>query len=249
MKSLLLALYYTTLVNHIILQMQKYAFCVTILAVMRRGTNMQVELSLRSGINDIPAPDNDAALVLSSQKGDMAAFESLVVRHQKRMLNVAFRLIGDYDEACEVVQDAFVSAYKNIRTFRGEAKFTTWLTTITMNFSRNRLKQMSSRQSHVSYSLDEPRRTEGGEMTVDPPSKEPSALDQLEKRDVQGRVQDCVKALEPEYREVIILRDLQGFSYDEIGSMLKMREGTVKSRLFRAREAARDCLKKAWGEL
>jgi RNA polymerase sigma-70 factor, ECF subfamily len=193
--------------------------------------------------------DNDAALVVSSQNGDLAAFESLVVRHQKRMLNVAFRLIGDYDEACEVVQDAFVSAYKNIRTFRGDAKFTTWLTTITLNLSKNRLKQIKSRQGHISYSLDDPLKTANGEMTLDPPSKEPSVLDRLEKRDVQNKVQDCIKALEPDYREVLVLRDIQDFSYDDIGGMLKLREGTVKSRLFRAREAIKDCLKQAMGEL
>ena len=216
---------------------------------MQRGTNMPVELSHRSGINEASEADNDAALVLSSQKGDIAAFESLVVRHQKRMLNVAFRLLGDYDEACEVVQDAFVSAYKNIRAFRGDSKFTTWLTTITLNLSKNRLKQMKLRQGHVSYSLDDPLWTDDSELTRDPPSQEPSALDCLEKKDVQVKVQDCIKALEPEYREVIVLRDMQDFSYDDIGGMLNMREGTVKSRLFRARTAVKDCLKKAMGEL
>ncbi len=216
---------------------------------MQRGTNIPVELSPRSGINDVPAPDNDAALVLSSQKGDTAAFESLVIRYQKRMLNVAFRLIADYDEACEVVQDAFVSAYKNINTFRGDAKFTTWLTTITLNLSKNRLRQIRSRQGHVSYTLDDPLWADDSELTRDPPSKEPSAFDRLEKQDVQNKVRDCIKALEPEYREVIILRDMQDFSYDDIGGMLKMREGTVKSRLFRAREATKDCLKRAMGEL
>jgi RNA polymerase sigma-70 factor (ECF subfamily) len=210
---------------------------------------MPIELSHRSGINEVSEADNDAALVLSSQKGDLSAFESLVVRHQKRMLNVAFRMLGDYDEACEVVQDAFVSAYKNIRAFRGDSKFTTWLTTITLNLSKNRLKQMKLRQGHVSYSLDDPLWTDDSELIRDPPSKEPSALDCLEKKDVQSKVQDCIKALEPEYREVIVLRDMQDFSYDDIGGMLNMREGTVKSRLFRARAAVKDCLKKALGEL
>ncbi len=165
------------------------------------------------------------------------------------MLNVAFRLTNDYDDACEVVQDVFVSAYKNIGSFRGEAKFTTWLTTITVNLSKNRLKQMKSRQGREAFSLDEPVQTEEGGIRIDPPSKEPSVLDCLEKRDTQNKVQDCIKALEPEYREVIVLRDMQDFSYEEIGSMLKMREGTVKSRLFRAREAIKDCLKKIVGEL
>jgi RNA polymerase sigma-70 factor (ECF subfamily) len=177
------------------------------------------------------------------------AFEKLVNRHQKRVLNVAFRLIGDYDDACEVAQDAFVSAYKSIKTFRGEAKFTTWLTSICVNLSKNRLKQIRSRRGHETFSLDDPVATDDGEMTIDPPSNEPSVLDLLEKRDVQDRVQDCIKALDPEHREVIVLRDMQDFSYEEIGNILKMREGTVKSRLFRAREAIKDCLKKVMGEL
>jgi RNA polymerase sigma-70 factor (ECF subfamily) len=206
-------------------------------------------LSYISGIKDASVPDVDAELVASSQRGDLAAFESLVVRHQKRMLNIAFRLIDNYDEACELVQDAFVSAYKNIKDFRGDAKFTTWLTAITVNLSKNRLKQIKSRQGHVSHFLDDPLRTDDGKLTRDPPSKEPSVLERLEKQDVRNKVQDCIKALEPEHREIIVLRDMQGFSYVDIGDMLKMREGTVKSRLFRAREAIKDCLKRVLGEL
>jgi RNA polymerase sigma-70 factor, ECF subfamily len=197
----------------------------------------------------MPAQDDDGALVSASQEGDLSSFEKLVARHQKRMLNIAFRLTGDYDEACEVVQDAFVSAYKSIKTFRGEAKFTTWLTAITVNLSKNRLNQMKSRKSHEAYSLDMPVLTDDGEMAVDPPSGEPSVLDRLEKQDVRNRVQDCIKALEPDFREILVLRDLQDFSYEEIGDMLRVREGTVKSRLFRAREMIKDCLKKVMGEL
>jgi RNA polymerase sigma-70 factor (ECF subfamily) len=196
-----------------------------------------------------PAPDSDAALVSSSQEGDLGAFEQLVAKHRKRMLNVAYRLTNDYDEACEIVQDAFVSAFKNIKTFRGDAEFTTWLTTITLNLSKNRLKQIKSRRGHEAFSLDEQVETDEGRMTVDLPSKEPSMLDRLEARDVQARVQDCIKALEPDFRETLVLRDLQDFSYGEIGSMLKVREGTVKSRLFRARELVKDCLKRVMGEL
>ena len=216
---------------------------------MRRETNPSAGLSNRLGNVGEAIPDDDGVLVSSSQKGDLNAFELLVNRHQKRMFNIAFRLTGDYDEACEVVQDAFVSAHKNIRTFRGQAKFTTWLTAITVNLSKNRLKQMKSRQSHVAFSLDDPVQTDDGQVAVDPPSKEPSILERLIKRDVQSQVQDCIKTLEPDFREVLVLRDMQDFSYEEIGSMLKVREGTVKSRLFRAREAIKDCLMRVMGEL
>ncbi len=212
------------------------------------GTKWPAELSQRAEGMVAGAQDPDAALVSSSQKGDLGAFEALVARHEKRMLNIAFRLIGNLDDACEVVQDAFLSAYQGIRTFRGDAKFATWLTTITLNLSKNRLKQMKSLQSRVSYCLDDPAWTEDCNVIADPPSKGPSALDRLENQDVRNRVQDCIKALDQDYREVMVLRDLQDFSYDEIGNMLGLREGTVKSRLSRARNAVKDCLKKVMGD-
>jgi RNA polymerase sigma-70 factor (ECF subfamily) len=211
---------------------------------MHKGTNPRSELSYTVESAGASAPDDDTALVSSSQEGDLEAFERLVVRHQKRMLNVAYRLTDDYDEACEIVQDAFVSAFRNIKTFRGDAKFTTWLTTITLNLSKNRLKQMRARRGHEAFSLDEQVATDDGRMTIDPPSKEPSVLDRLEARDVRARVRDCIKALEPDFREALVLRDLQDFSYEEIGGMLKVKAGTVKSRISRARELVKECLKK-----
>jgi RNA polymerase sigma-70 factor (ECF subfamily) len=212
---------------------------------MSDGTNTTASLSYSSKRSNASGPDDDATLVSSAQTGDLQAFEQLVTKHQKKMLNIAYRLIGDYDDACEVVQDAFVSAYRNIKTFRGDSKFTTWLTTITLNLSKNRQKQVRSRQSHEAYSLNDPVQTDDGTMTIDPPSKEPSVLDRMETRDIRTRVQDCIKALDADFREVLVLRDMQEFSYEEIGHMLKVREGTVKSRLFRARDMVKDCLKKA----
>jgi len=216
---------------------------------MSAGTNPPAGLSYAAGHSSSLGSDDDTALVSSAQTGDLHAFELLVARYQKKMLNISFRLVGDYDDACEVVQDAFVSAYRNIKTFRGDAKFTTWLTTITLNLSKNRLKQVRSRQGHEAFSLDDPIQTDDGEMTMDAPSKDPSVLTVLETQDVQARVQDCINALDTDFQEVLILRDMQEFSYEEIGSMLKVREGTIKSRLFRARVLVRDCLKKFMGEL
>jgi RNA polymerase sigma-70 factor (ECF subfamily) len=213
------------------------------------GTNNHPYMSYTQTEQGTINPDADAALVASSQAGDLPAFEVLVARHQKRMLNIAFRIVGEYDDACEVVQDVFVSAYKNLKGFRQESKFSTWLTAITVNLSRNRLKRMKIQRARVPVSLDAPVRTDDGEVMPDPPSQAPSVLDRLEKQDVKQKVQDCIKALEPDFREVLVLRDMQDLSYDEIGTMLKIAAGTVKSRLFRARESVRDCLKKTMGDL
>lgn len=193
--------------------------------------------------------DNDAALAAATAKGDLHAFETLVSRHQKRMFNIALRISGSTEDAAEITQDAFVSAYRNLGSFRGEAKFSTWLTAIVINHARNRLKQTRSRREREPYSIDEPIRTDDGELMPDPPSKESSALDRLEQRDRDRAVQDCIGRLDPDFREVIVLRDLQDLSYEEIGGMLKVREGTVKSRLFRARESVKDCLKKILGNI
>ncbi len=103
--------------------------------------------------------DEDAELVEQSQKGDLDAFEQLVQKHQKRMFNIALRIAGDHDDASEIVQDAFVAAFRNIRKFRGASRFTTWLTTITINQARNRLKQVRSRKLHEVNSLDCPIET------------------------------------------------------------------------------------------
>ncbi len=194
---------------------------------------------------DHPLADADAALVAAAQKGDLSAFETLVNRHQKRMLNIAFRIVGEYDDACEVTQDAFVSAYRNLKGFRQDAKFTTWLTSIAVNLSRNRLKRMKVHEARVPYSLDAPIRTDDGEVMPDPPSREPLVLDRLERQDTRKKVQDCIKTLEPDFREALVLRDLQDLTYEEIATVVKVAAGTVKSRIFRAREAVKKCLKKA----
>jgi RNA polymerase sigma-70 factor (ECF subfamily) len=191
---------------------------------------------------------DDAALVASWRKGDISSFEALVNKYQKRMLNIAFRITGNYEDACEVVQDVFVAAFRKIDSFRGESRFSTWLTSIVVNMSRNRFQQIQTKRMHEPFSLD------GTSADADcpvheHPSHAPSALERLERLDLHEKLQGCIKTLAAEFRETIVLRDLQDFSYDEICTILKVREGTVKSRLFRAREMVKDCLKRAVGEL
>ncbi len=193
--------------------------------------------------------DEDAALVASWRRGELSAFEALVGRHQKRMLNIAFRITGDYEDACEVVQDAFVAAYRGIESFRGASRFSTWLTSITVNLSRNRLQQVHAKSRNHAYSLDSTSMDGDCGPAHEHASPAPSALERLERLDLHEKLRGCIKALTAEFRETIVLRDLQDFSYDEICAILKVRQGTVKSRLFRAREMVKDCLKRAVGEL
>ena len=190
-------------------------------------------------------PDEDVALVASWRRGNISSFESLVRKYQKKMLNIAFRIMDDYEDACEVTQDAFVSAYKEIDSFRGEASFSTWLTSITMNISRNRYRQTMVKRKNEVSSLDS---AGVGTQLQERASSEPTALEQLELSAFHRRLMQCINDLSIEFRETLVLRDLQGYSYREICAILDLREGTVKSRLFRARDMIRDCLKKGQRE-
>src|SRR4030067_3559711 len=107
--------------------------------------------------------DEDAGLVFSCKRGDLDAFESLVRKYEKKMLNISYRISGSHEDSLEIVQHAFVSAYRNINNFRGQSRFLTWLTAITINLSRNRLKQLKARNAHESVSIDDPIRTDGGQ--------------------------------------------------------------------------------------
>ncbi|MBN1612961.1 MAG: sigma-70 family RNA polymerase sigma factor [Deltaproteobacteria bacterium] len=193
--------------------------------------------------------DEDAPFVLRCRRGSVDAFEVLVGRHQKKMLNIAYRLTGDYDEACDVVQDAFLSAYRAIGNFKGQARFSTWLYSIVVNQARSRLKQRKDRCRHEEAILDDPLEAKEGTSAGGIRLQGNAPDERLEKKELDSRVQQCILSLEGEQREVIVLRDIQGFSYTEIGRMLKVPEGTIKSRLFRARKALKDCLKDLLGEL
>lgn len=197
----------------------------------------------------VSAEDDDLKYVVLCQKGNAEAFEALVERHQKKMLNIAFRMTGDYDEACDVTQEAFFAAYKSIKKFKAEAKFSTWLYRIVVNYSKNRLKQLRGKDRREGVYLDDSGeiKTEGilSQSLIN--GANPGAL--LEKREREVHVQKCISSLDEEYREVLVLRDIQGFSYEEIRDILKIPDGTVKSRLSRARNALKDCLIKVIGDL
>ena len=193
--------------------------------------------------------DQDTDIVVSVKKGNIDEFEKIVHKYQKMAFNIAYRIIGSYEDACEVVQDAFLSGYRNLDSFKGTAKFSTWLCSIVINLSKNRILKMKAESRHEQYSLDDPAETNEGAIGREVPSSEPSALDNLGRKEVKERVQECIRGLEREFREVLVLRDIQGFSYDEVAVILNIAEGTVKSRLFRARDRVRDCLKKVTGEL
>jgi RNA polymerase sigma-70 factor, ECF subfamily len=189
----------------------------------------------------------DEALIAACRRGDSSAFECLVLRHQRMLFNVALRMTGIQEDAADIVQDAFIAAWNKIGDFRGEARFSTWLTAIVVNLSRNRILQRRVSEQRSAYSLNAPLPDRDRETLPDPPSMTPSVLEQLEEAELRLMVQRCIEALDQGFREVLVLRDMQEMSYEEVGTALQLRDGTVKSRLFRARDAVKDCLKRALG--
>lgn len=193
--------------------------------------------------------DEDLEYVIRCQKGDTDAFDVLVERHQKKMLNIAFRMMGDYEEACDVTQEAFVSAYKSIKKFKAEARFSTWLYRIVVNYAKNRLKQLNGLAKREGVSIDETEDKRADTMMNASLVNHANPGTEMETREREAHVQQCISSLDEDYREVLVLRDIQGFSYDEIKEILNIPDGTVKSRLSRARNALKDCLTKVMGDL
>ena len=174
----------------------------------------------------------DAECVRRVQQGDTDSFEVLVRRHQKAIFNLVYRLLGNYDEAAEVAQEVFLSAFKSIHQFRGEANFSTWLYRIGLNHASTRRKSLNStQQRHIP--LDGTEVIADG--TVDPAKN-------VEHKEIQQRVQQALNSLDPEDARIILLRDLQDVPYEDVAEMLDIPVGTVKSRLHRARQALKTSL-------
>jgi RNA polymerase sigma-70 factor (ECF subfamily) len=170
---------------------------------------------------------SDAECVRKLQRGETDAFEILIRRHQKTIFNLVYRMLGDYDEAAEISQEVFLSAYRAIGNFRGDSNFSTWLYRIALNHATTRRKSLNTRQQR-SVPID------STEPTSDP---HPGPAESMEKKEIRQRVQQALNRLEPEDATVILLRDLQDVPYEEVARVLEIPIGTVKSRLHRARQA------------
>jgi RNA polymerase sigma-70 factor (ECF subfamily) len=174
----------------------------------------------------------DAECVRRVQQGDTDSFEILVRRHQRTIFNLVYRLLGDYDDAAEVAQEVFLSAYKSIGQFRGNANFSTWLYRIGLNHASTRRKSLNNtQQRHVP--LDGTEAIADG--AVDPARS-------FEHKEIQERVQQALNNLDPDDARIILLRDLQDVPYEDVAEMLDIPVGTVKSRLHRARQALKASL-------
>jgi RNA polymerase sigma-70 factor (ECF subfamily) len=169
-------------------------------------------------------PADEAQLVDRLRQGDPRAFEELVIAYQHRVFGVALRMLGSRAEAEEAAQEVFLRAHRAIADFRGDAKLSTWLYAIASRLCMNRLASGERRLLR-----------EGEETLARIPSGHPSPADELERSERDAALHRAIAELSDERRMVVVLRDLEGLSYEEIASALDLELGTVRSRLHRAR--------------
>ena len=183
---------------------------------------------------------DEAALVQRCAAGDEVAATVLVEEHQRMVYQLAFHLLGDHDEALDLSQDVFLRVFRTIGAFRGQSALRTWIYRIVVNQARNRQRWWRRRYKNAQVSLDDHIRANG-----DLPSRiEGVAPDRiLGSKEVAARLRAALDALSFEQRSAIILREVDGLSYDEIAFSLNVSIGTVKSRLARARELLRGQLR------
>jgi RNA polymerase sigma-70 factor (ECF subfamily) len=173
----------------------------------------------------------------------------MVRLYQHKVFNLVYRMVGSREEAEDVAQEVFVTVFKHVDTFRGDAKFSTWLYRIATNHTRNRLKYLGRRSYHSTSELDEAAERELAQAqpsSMRPQIAGPDAV--LEGLQLERVVQEGIAKLESEHREVLVLRDVENLSYEEIASITGVAEGTVKSRLHRARLALKEHMAKHVGQ-
>ncbi len=169
-------------------------------------------------------------------------FDTVIDENRDRIYSVIYRLVGDQDEACDLTQDTFVAAFRAYDRFRYEASVYTWLYRIAINLTKNRFEKQQRMDARRSYSLDEPMQLESDELSrqVEDWTLSPERV--AENDQLRSIVLTEVSNLKYEYREVVVLRDLEGLRYKEIADILGCSVEAVKSRLFRARSVLRERL-------
>jgi RNA polymerase sigma-70 factor (ECF subfamily) len=191
------------------------------------------------------SPKIQKEVIENCKAGDERAFAEIVFHCQKKVFNIAYRMLGNLEEAKDLAQEVFISVFESIKDLKENIKFDAWLTQITLNHCRNRWKYLKRRHYFNSDSLDDPIETEDGDVpkAIYDPSGNPETL--YEKKMIQQFIQRGLQKLKEDQRELLVLRDLQGFSYEEVGELLGLPEGTIKSKLHRARMDLKQVLERS----
>lgn len=176
--------------------------------------------------------EQEAAVIQAVLDGDVNAYEALVKEYEKNVYNLALRMTGNSEDAADMAQEAFIKAYNSLTAFRGDSKFSVWLYRIVSNVCLDFLRSRSRKQT-VSLSTEN---DDGEEVELDIADEMHSPEQLLDRSLTRDAVRRGLAALPPDHREILLLREIQGLSYEEIADVLGLEAGTVKSRIFRARK-------------
>lgn len=177
---------------------------------------------------------DEEGLVRLARKGDSDAFAQLVRLHEKRVYTLALRMAGNPSDAEEIAQEAFLAAWRGLPAFRMDSSFSTWVYRLTSNACIDFLRRGKKRAADVPLCGD------GWDFTL--PDDAPGPYEAAERRELREAIRRGMEALSPEQRQILALREFQGLSYEEIGAVLELEQGTVKSRIARARLRLREVL-------
>ena len=180
----------------------------------------------------------DLELVRLAQNGDQDAFGELVLRYEKQVYNLALRMVGQEQDALDLSQEAFVRAWRGLPAFRSDAKFSTWLYRLTSNICIDFLRSQKNRRT-VSMTVEEDQEESQQWQLPDPA---PGPEQQTVEREQARRIKAAMEQLAPEQRQILTLRAIHGLSYAQIGQIMQLKEGTVKSRLNRTRQQLKQIL-------
>lgn len=206
-------------------------------------TFTRLHSTIDSGMADNRLPldrSSDEELIFAFQRGSSEAFDIIVTRYKHPLTNFVYRFLGDYDDCDDVVQETFVRVFRNKHSYKPQAKFSTWIYTIAGNLAKSRLRQRE-RQKLLSLSTLWKREEDFREADI-PDNRYPADRDAESSLKFE-RIQKALSQISAKYREVVILRDIQEFSYEEIASITGLKLGTVKSRIKRGRTILQKLLK------
>ena len=185
---------------------------------------------------------SDRALVERCQRGDPQAFEVLIKRYQDKLYNYVYRMVEDPDDAEDVTQEVLVRVYRSLSQFRAQASFQTWLYRIALNLCIDSHRRQE-RSPQVVRSLEAPVESEAGEREWEVPDWSHNPEQSFLSQELREQVHRALATLPEKLRAVVVLYDIQSFSYEEIAQILRCPVGTVKSRLFNGRAALREALR------
>jgi len=184
-----------------------------------------------------PVPDEDKELIRSFNAGSKRAFDSLVLKYKDRVFNLCCRFLGDLEEADDSAQETFIKVYRSLKKFRFESTFSTWLYRIAVNTCKNKLSSLKYRRNRKMVRLDNGREGERRTNTLIDESGSPEKY--LEKKEREILIQQAIDSLPEDFKSVVVLRDVEGLSYEMTARITGYNIGTVKSKLSRARERLR----------